>query len=98
MAAIGVEGEVTRTGAGSDRRRRRVVGRESALLRVEAIDEDLVQAEVGGEGETVRRVEVDRVTVRSLLPGRVGALALVLHEGGRLVELAVLADGQAGDT
>src|SRR5262245_11806801 len=98
VTASGMERELTRARSGRDRRRWRVVWRERALVRVEAVDEDLVEAKICRKGEVVGGIEVDRVPVRPLLPARVGALALVLDEAARLAELAVLANRQAGNT
>ena len=72
---------MTRARGRLDARERRIGGDEAALLRVEAIDEDLVQAEVGGEGELVS-ASVSIMWPRGpLLPLGIGALCHVLHEG-----------------
>jgi hypothetical protein len=42
-----------RSPAGRDFGERRVIRRERALLAVELVDHDLVEPEVGGEGEAV---------------------------------------------
>src|SRR5258708_5411091 len=48
-AAGGVKGEVTRARAGRGRDGGRVVQRQHAFLRVEAVDDDLIQSQVADE-------------------------------------------------
>src|SRR5438105_2613685 len=55
-----MKGEMAWPGAGREFRKGRVVGCQRPLRGVEAVDEDLVEAEVGSEGEPVRGIEVDR--------------------------------------
>ena len=66
------------------------------LGRVELVDEDPVEAEVGDDGEAIGLVEVDRVGVRAPLPLGVEDLARVLDEVRSRAELAVGPDRQHG--
>ena len=50
------------------------------------VDDELIDAEVGGEGAAAGEVEVDRVGVRFGLPRLDGAAPLVLGEAGALAE------------
>src|SRR5262249_52952673 len=88
------ECKVSRTGSAGGLGRRWVVWRQGALVRVELVDEELVQAEVGGHGEAVGGIDVDRVAVWTLLPARVSALAPMLDERGCFLQLPVCVDGQ----
>ena len=89
MTTVRVEGEVARAGAGLHGGERWVVRGQRARLAIELIDQQLVEAEVGRDGESVRGVEVDRVRVRSLLPSGVDARTGVLLRVGRRPESAV---------
>src|SRR5205814_1467879 len=68
-----------------------------SLGTVETIDENLVQAEVGGEGELVGGVEINRVRVRLRLSRLDDARTLMLHRGGCGAEFAVGINGERGD-
>ena len=90
MLAVTADRDVAWTGAGrrdrGERRRRR---RDRPGRRVDAIDEHLIEAEVGDVEELPRRIGRDAVRVRSLLPIRVDARALVLDERRRRLQRAV---------
>ena len=94
-AAFRVKGEVPRAAAGRHFSARRIVRRERALRGVEAVDEDVVRAEVACVREAA--VYVDRVCVRAFLAPRVRARADVLHGGRCGCDGAVVADGERGD-
>ena len=53
--AIGMKGEMAWTCPGSHGNVRRVIGRDGALGWVEAVDENLIEAQVGHEGEMIGR-------------------------------------------
>ena len=74
-----------------------IIWRERAVLRVEAINKNLVQAEVGHEREAVGRVNDDGVGVGVRLAKRIHAAAGVLHKSGAFAEAAVGLDGEDGD-
>ena len=73
-----MKGEVSRARAG--RAAAEAVGRERGLVDVERVHEHLVGSQVAGHCEPTVSRGVDRMTVRLLLPLRIGALALVLDE------------------
>ena len=79
--AVGMKGEVTRTGAGLHLPERRIVWGQRALRGVEFEDEKLVQAQVGTDGKAVVRRWIQRMRVGPFLAARVGTLPLVLNEG-----------------
>ena len=70
--------------------------RQRAVVEVEVVDQQLVDAEIGGEGAAVGGVENDRVGVRSGLPHGVDAGALVLNETGQRGQASVRLDRQHG--
>ncbi len=92
-----MEREVARAGAGGKVHGRRVVGFKRAEHVVEAVDHDLVGAEVGGEKEPAGGIEGDGVGVGFALALRVDARPRVLHERAGLAEGAVFADGQGSN-
>jgi hypothetical protein len=63
-----------------------IVGGEGASGGIEAINEYPIEAEIRGEGEAVRVIDVDGMSAG-------GARALVLDEGGRGTEGAVRTHG-----
>ena len=89
VAPGGLEGEVARPGAGSNLGERRIVRLQRAVLRVEAIDEDLVETEIGHEGEAIGRVDPDAVRVGLCLALGIDAAALMLDRGGALAEAPI---------
>src|SRR5262245_57681988 len=86
-----MEGKVSRGRPGADLDGRRVVGRQCPLGRVDAVDEDLVQASVRDESEAVGGVEVDGVGQWPLL----GVVPGVLDQRRRRAEAAVFLDRYA---
>ncbi len=90
-----MEGEVPRARGRRHRRERRLMRRQLSPRRVERVDEDPVQPEVGRDGVSVRRVQVDRVRMRAGLPPRIGPPAAVLDLRRRRTEPAVGLDRQA---
>ena len=78
--------EVARAGAGRRDERRRIIGRQLAGVGIEAVDHDLVDAQVGAEGELVGLIDVDRMGVGALLIAWIDALALVLMDRRRFTE------------
>ena len=97
VPAVGVEGEVPGAGAGLDRGRGWVVGGQGAGLVVEPVDEDAVEAEVGGHREAAAGVEIDRVGVRTVLAAGVGAAPPVLLDVAGGLQRAARADRQDRD-
>ncbi len=88
--AVRVKREVARSGTGFDRGEgRRIDGGQRALVRVEPVDHDPVQAEVGHEGEAIGGIEVDAVGVRAFLAARVHARTLVLEEAASRAECPI---------
>src|SRR5262245_41391604 len=71
--AVRVKREVTRSAAWRNRSESRVVRRERAFPRVEAINQQLVQPEIGGNGEPIVGRNIDGMSVRLLLSLRVDA-------------------------
>ena len=96
-AAFWMKGEVPRARSRLDGRKRRVARDERPLPGIEAIDEDLVDAQVGGVGEPVVGTEVDRMGARRTLTRRVDARSGVLNEGGGRLQPAVEANRQHRD-
>jgi len=97
ISACRMERKMARTGTRLDGRRRRIVRHERAFGWIELVNQNLVEAEIGSGGETVRGVEIDRVRVRLFLARRIHARPGVLDERAGLGELAVAAHGQRGD-
>ena len=58
---------MSRPGAGLHRGKRRIVGHERPFVGVEAIDQHLVEPEIGRVREAVGGIEDDRVRMRFLL-------------------------------
>src|SRR5687767_13184357 len=75
----------------------RIIRRQRPIL-AEPIDQQLVEAKISGHRKVIRLVDVDGMPVRLLLPLRVDALALVLHEGGDLAKRTVGLDGNGRHT
>src|SRR5438876_1090868 len=75
-----------RAGSGGEGDGGRVVGRQSALGGVEAIDEELVQPQIGGDSEAVPGVQVDGVRVGTLLAAGVDTRSGVLNDAARRLE------------
>src|SRR5262245_48537509 len=88
--AVRVKCEVTRAAAWRNRSEGRIVRRERALPRVEAIDEQLVEPEIGGNGEPIIGRKIDGMSVRLLLSLRVDARASVLNEGAGIFQFSAL--------
>ena len=61
------------------------------------VDDDFVEAEVGGENIFAGFVEIDGVAVRLFLAALVYAGAFVLDEGARGFEAAIFIDRQGRD-
>ena len=59
-----------------------------------AVSHDLIEAEVGHEGDAARGIEVDGVRVGAFLPALVRARSLVAHDRDRGGELSIGADGK----
>ena len=71
---------------------RRFGRRQTPVAMIEPVRQHLVDPEVGGEGEHVGRIDIDRVPVRPLLTLGIDARPLVLRETRRLSEAAILLD------
>ena len=97
-AAVGVEVEVARSGAGRGADPGDVVGRQRAVVQVEVVDQQLVDAEIRSEGQAVGGIQDYRVGVRSQLPHGVDAGSLVLNEAGQRGQAAIRLDRQHGHT
>ena len=81
--AVGAKGEVPRPGAGLDLGERRIVGGNRSVFRIELVDHNLVETEIGHEGEAVIGADVDRMGVRAFLTPGINARSFVLDEAGR---------------
>ncbi len=62
---------MTRPTPRGERHRRRIVRRELAVRSVEAIDQQFVEPQIGGDCEPITGVDVDRMGVRPFLPLRI---------------------------
>src|SRR5947207_15580686 len=71
--------EMPRTGARGHGNRRRIIVRQLPAGPVESINEDLVETQVGDEGEPIGGVKVDGVGVRTFLASGIDALPLMLN-------------------
>ena len=91
-----MKGDVSRPGPSRCGSRCRAIASQLSRGGVQSIDHDLVQPQVGNQGETTGRVQGDAVCVGALLPLSIDAGARVLDERGNLAESAVGLDGQAG--
>src|SRR6266850_2045521 len=80
IATIRSEGEVTRPGAGRERRKGGIVLSKSRFGQIEFIDEDFVQAEICSENQFVVGIDIDAMRVRSFLALWIGARSLVLYK------------------
>ena len=60
--------------------RRRIIRQQLSGSAIEAVDHDLVDAQVGAEGELVGLIDVDRMGVGALLVAWIDARALVLMD------------------
>src|ERR1700741_2183403 len=70
---------------------------QRSAIRVKAIDEDAIRAEVGGERETVRRIGYDAVCVRpGLTISNRSASCMLYH--GRFPECSVVCNWKQSDT
>src|ERR1035441_9254677 len=65
--AVGMKGEVARSGSSVELGVGRDVRREGAGFGVEAVDEQLIQAEIDSNGKTIIGSGLDPVSVRTLL-------------------------------
>src|SRR4029077_2366742 len=92
-----MEGEVARSGTRIQFGEGRSVGRERAFGGVEAVDQDFVEAEIGGEDEAIIGGSADPVGVRAFLALFVDAGAGVLHESGGGSEAAAFANRKHSD-
>src|SRR2546423_15086071 len=92
-----MKGEVARAGTGLCLHKGRVVRAELALLRVEAIAQQFVRAEVGGESVAISGIEHDTMRVRLRLALMIYACALMLRHRCGCAETAIDVDGQDGD-
>ena len=95
--AIGAESEVPGTGSRGDLGEGGLVAGECPGLRVEGVDQHLVEAEIGGEGEPIGGIEIDRVRVRFFLPLRIDAVPLVGDHAGGRPQLAACDNRERGD-
>lgn len=95
MGACGVEGQVARSGARSQRRL--VVQVQRAGARVEGADTHGVGSEVHAQHPGARRVGEHLVGVRGLLTDRVRSASLVPEHGSGGVQRSVGAHGEGGD-
>src|SRR5690606_37235288 len=91
------EGEMPRPRTWRNTNGRRIVLRESSLGRIEQVNEQSVETQVSGDAKAVRRVEVDRVSMRALLAAGVGAGTRVLLDVRGRSESAALLDRQHGE-
>src|SRR4029077_8408704 len=92
-----MEGEVARSGTRIQFGEGRSVGRERAFGGVEAVDQDFVEAEIGGEDEAIIGGSADPVGVRAFLALFVDTGAGVLHESGGGSEAAAFANRKHSD-
>src|SRR6185503_19042216 len=63
VTSVRMKSEMTRAGPRLHRRMRRIVWLERRLGWVELVNEQLIQAQVGGDSKSVVRVDIDRVCV-----------------------------------
>ena len=87
-----MEQEVPGPRAGSRIEKRWIVGRESAIGVVIAIDQDLVEAAIGHQGKAIVGRKSGAVRMRALLPG-FWTDSVVLSETGDFPELAIRLNG-----
>ena len=67
VLSVWMKREMARARTGGNFRERRIIGRQLPLFRVEAVNKQLVESEVGGDGESVVGIDVDRMRVRFAL-------------------------------
>ena len=77
-------------------RESRLIRRKRSVGRVELVDQDLVDAQVGREGKMVGWVGLDAVTEGPLLPGRMDARSVMLVDRRGRIQTAVHPDRQTG--
>ena len=87
-----MKGEVARPSPRRSADIRRFGRRQTPVAMIEPVRQHLVDPEVGGEGEHVGRIDIDRVPVRPLLTLGIDARPLVLRETRSLSETPVLLD------
>src|SRR6185369_3404153 len=87
--ATGMKREVARTAAGGRFCERGFVGSERTFRWVEFIDQELVEAEVGGDGEAIAGRDVDRVSVRAGFALLINARAFVLEGARRFLQRTI---------
>src|SRR5581483_11295404 len=95
-AAIGMEGEMARAGAGLAFVEGRIIGSDDTGGGVEVVDEDFVEAEVAIEDVLAGQVGDNAMGVRAFLTLMVGAGTVVLDEIGAGFEGAVRLGGENG--
>ena len=93
-ATVGMKRQVTRAGTGRSPYEGLPRNGQLGIVVIEPVAEYLVESEVSREHETVVRADHKTVGVWSGLASGIDAAALVLHEGGRLPQRAILADRQ----
>src|SRR5262245_49098757 len=93
-----MEREVPRPGASIHGGERRRVGLERASRGIKAIDQKLVQAKIGSDGEAVVGGKVDGMGVRARLAFGIDAGTCVLYNRGGFFEPALSVQGQNGHT
>ena len=96
-SAIRTKHQVPGSRAGLNGRKRRVIGRERAPDRVEAINEHLVEAQIAGERKVIARIAGDEMGVRPRLALRVYTGAPVLNDRARFAQTAVRLNRKRGD-
>src|SRR5579862_5523101 len=94
VVAIWMKSDVARAGTRFKVAGRRIVGGELAVVRVESIDQEFIQAEIRHYGKAVGGGEDDVVSVRFFLALGVDAGAEVLDEVGRIAQHTVRFDRQ----
>ena len=77
---------MSRPGTRRRLRETRLVRREFRSLRIEAVTENLVEAEISRENEAVVGADDDAVRVGTFLALGIDARSFVLNEGRRLAE------------
>lgn len=95
--AVWMQGEVPGAGTGFDFGEGRVVRRQRAFFGIEAVYQQLIEAQVGCNSEPVVGCDFDPVGVRAFLALVIGARAGMLHNRRRFSQMAIFQNWKNGD-